>query len=398
MAKPDILRRIERYNRGRESERLAIKYARMRSNPFVFLRGSAYLFYEDWPRRHPLNGAPKTWICGDLHLENFGGFTAADGREYFDISDFDEAARAPVTWELARLCVSLLLAAKSIGMKKSGSEALIGYCLDGYAAALSGRPTAPIDAKIAQPDLHRSLRNLSSTHRRDFLAARTVGKGAQRRLRILKDKTLPARRGEMKRLKRWWEKHRQDPDIRRFGKLLDVARRVTGTGSLGVGRYALLVATDSEARLLELKEAVPAAMIMLQRAPANPWASEAVRVTSVQRRAQAAPPRLLAAVKLDKRSFILRELHPGDDKLTVARGKAERQRLARLAPWLGRVAASCHRRTAGWKGAAPAVELAAFAKGKAWRKQVATYARDYKKVVERDWAEFKNATEKKSKA
>src|ERR1700676_2091506 len=79
MARNDVLERIERYNRGREPERLAIKYARMRSSPFVFLRGTAHLFYEDWPRRSPLNKAPKTWICGDLHLENFGGYKAADG-------------------------------------------------------------------------------------------------------------------------------------------------------------------------------------------------------------------------------------------------------------------------------------------------------------------------------
>ncbi len=397
MSRPDLLRRIESYNRGREPERLAIKYARMRSSPFVFLRGTAHLFYEDWPRRSPLNGAPKTWICGDLHLENFGGYTAADGQLHFDISDFDETALAPVTWELVRLCVSLLLAASSIGMKNRESEALIGRCLDGYAAALSERSLAPIEAKTSQPDLRRFLLHLSSNHRLAFMKARTTGKGAARRLRILKDKTLPAHPAQTTCLKRWWKDHREDPDIRHFGKLLDVARRVTGTGSLGVHRYALLVATDKAARLLELKEAVPAAMIVQRRAPAHPWPSEAARVTGVQRHAQAATPRLLAALAIDKRSFILRELHPGDDKLTVAKGKAQHERLARLAPWLGRVAAASHRRTAGWKGAATAAELGAFAKGKAWRRQVAKHARDYKAVVERDWALFKKATEKRQR-
>ncbi len=397
MPKPDLLRRIEIYNRGREPERLAIKYARMRSSAFVFLRGTAHLFYEDWPRRSPLNDAPKAWICGDLHLENFGGYTAADGQPHFDVSDFDEAARAPVTWELARLCVSLLLAASSIGMKKLESNDLVGCCLDGYAAALSERAPAPIDAKTSQSDLRRFLRQLSSNDQAAFLQARTTGKGAARRLRILKDKTLPAHPIQTKRLKRWWKIYRTGPETRRYGKLLDVARRITGTGSLGVRRYALLVATDKDARLLELKESVPAAMILQRRAPAKPWPSEAARVTTVQRHAQAAPPRLLAAVEIDKRSFILRELHPGDDKLTVAKGNAQHQRLARLAPWLGRVAAASHLRTAGWRGAAPALELAAFAMGKAWRKRVAKYARIYKEVVERDWALFREVTEKQPK-
>ena len=397
MTKPDLLCRIERYNRGREPERLAIKYARMRSSAFVFLRGTAHLFYEDWPRRSPLNAAPKAWICGDLHLENFGGYVAADGHEYFDVCDFDEAARAPVTWELARLCVSLLLAASTIGMKKGESQTLINRCLDGYATALADGPIAPVDAKTTQTDLRQFLHHLSSNHYDAFLTARTFGEGATRRLRILKNKTLPARPAETKRLKRWWKRHCRNPDIRRFGNLLDVARRITGAGSLGVHRYALLVAAGDEVRLLELKEAVPAAMIRLHSAPANPWPNEGARVTAVQRRAQAAPPRLLAAVEIDKQSFILRELHPGDDKLTVAPGKAQRQGLARLARWLGRVAASSHRRTAGWKGAAPAAEFKAFAKGKAWRKQVTDYARAYKKIVERDWALFKKQTRKNSK-
>ncbi len=395
MARNDLLKRIERYNRGREAERLAIKYARMRSSAFVFLRGTAHLFYEDWPRQSPLNAAPRAWICGDLHLENFGGYDAADGRECFDVSDFDEAGLAPVTWELARLCVSLLLAAKSIGMKKGESDALIARCIDAYAAAMAGGAIAAVDEKTAQPDLRQFLRHLSSNHQQAFLKARTTGKGAARRLSILKNKTLPAQPAQTKQLQRWWNQQRGALGLREFGGLLDVARRITGTGSLGVHRYALLVAKDGQARLLELKQAVPAAMIRQHRAPANPWTSEATRITAVQRRAQAAPPRLLAAVRIGKRSFILRELHPGDDKLTVAPGKAQRLRLARLAPWLGRITATSHRRTAGWKGAAEVTQFKKFAKEKAWRGRVADYAREYEKVVLRDWAQFKDATRRR---
>ena len=396
MAKPPVVNRIERYNRGREAERLAIKYARMRSSPFVFLRGTAHLFYEDWPKRSPLNAAPKTWICGDLHLENFGGYRAANDSECFDISDFDEAALAPVTWELARLAVSLLLAADMTGMKKGEAEALIGHCLDGYAAAMALPVIAPVDEKTRQPDLRRFLGALSDAHPKSFLKARIAGKGDKRRLRILDNKTLVANAREKRQLKGWWKKLRRHPEIAPFGKLLDVARRITGTGSLGVRRYALLVASKDELRLLEAKQAVPAAMIQQHRAPANPWANEALRVVDVQHRAQRTPPLLLKAVRIGKRDYILRELHPGDDKLTVAAGKAQILRLMRLAPWLGRVAASSHRHTAGWKGADAPAALAAFAKGRTWRKQVVDYAIAYKQVVLHDWAQFKRATQPKA--
>ena len=395
MGTPGIVRRIERYNRGREAERLAIKYARMRSSPFVFLRGTAHLFYEDLPRQGPLNAAPKVWICGDLHLENFGGYRAADDREYFAVSDFDEAALAPITWELARLAVSLLLAADTTGMKKREGEALIARCLDGYAEAAIKPALPPVDSTTPQPDLHQFLGKLSAVDRRAFLKLRVKGKGDARQLRIIDNKTLRASEPDIRHLKRWWKKQRHHPEIAPFGRLLDVARRVTGTGSLGVRRYALLVVSDDAARLLELKQAVPAAMIRQHRAPANPWKSDAARVVEVQHRAQRTQPLLLEAVTIGKYDYILRELSPGDDKLTVSAGKAQRQRLTHLAPWLGRVAATAHRHATGWRNGATEKEIASFARSTAWRKEVMAYAIAYKKTVVQDWARFKRATEPK---
>ena len=209
----------------------------------------------------------------------------------FGICDFDETALAPVSWELSRLCVSLLLAANSIGMKKQASEALIRRCLDGYAAGMRGRLAGPVDRRTAQPDLHRFLNQLATNNQAALLKARTVGQGNKRRLLILKDKTLPARAAEKQHLKHWWKGHSRGPDLAGFGDLLDVARRITGTGSLGVRRYALLVAGGGEAHLLELKQAVPSAMAVLKRAPADTWPDEAERITAVQRRTQGVPRR-----------------------------------------------------------------------------------------------------------
>src|SRR6185437_14141187 len=90
-----IVSRIRRFNADREPERLALKYAAMRRDPFAFFRGTAHLFYADWPRPSPLDATPLTWACGDLHLENFGSYKGHNGLAYFDINDFDEAALAP---------------------------------------------------------------------------------------------------------------------------------------------------------------------------------------------------------------------------------------------------------------------------------------------------------------
>ena len=95
----DVVDRIARFNIGREPERLALKYAAMRSGAFRFFRGTCHLFYEDWPVRAPLDRAPRTWVSGDLHLENFGTYKGDDRLTYFDINDFDEARlRARGSW------------------------------------------------------------------------------------------------------------------------------------------------------------------------------------------------------------------------------------------------------------------------------------------------------------
>lgn len=45
----------------------------MRQDPFAFLRGSGHLFYDALSPRLDHLG-PLAWMCGDLHLENFGAF------------------------------------------------------------------------------------------------------------------------------------------------------------------------------------------------------------------------------------------------------------------------------------------------------------------------------------
>ena len=68
----------------------------MASDPFYFFRGTAHLFYEDLVNTEAaLPGQPLTWVCGDLHIENFGSYKGDNRLVYFDINDFDEANLAP---------------------------------------------------------------------------------------------------------------------------------------------------------------------------------------------------------------------------------------------------------------------------------------------------------------
>jgi Uncharacterized protein conserved in bacteria (DUF2252) len=79
--------------KSRIQELLPIRYGRMRSDPFAFLRGTAAVMAAD------LAHTPATGIlmqaCGDAHLAKFGSYATPEGLPVFDINDFDETLPAP---------------------------------------------------------------------------------------------------------------------------------------------------------------------------------------------------------------------------------------------------------------------------------------------------------------
>ena len=136
MTEPSLLHRIMAYNKGRIPAVLAMKYKIMSQNPFSFFRGSDHLFFEDIPKDSPLLQSPKTWICGDLHLENLGSFKGDNGLAYFDFNDFDEAALAPCLLDITRFACSVHVGAGELGLDAKGITAQVRGFLDHYATAL----------------------------------------------------------------------------------------------------------------------------------------------------------------------------------------------------------------------------------------------------------------------
>src|SRR5262245_49567980 len=132
----DVVETIHRFNAGRDPELLESKYARMRTSPFVFMRGACHLFYERLASVDLPASVPLAWACGDLHLENFGSYKGDNGLVYFDLNDFDESALAPASWDVVRLLTSLLTAAKSLRIERSEAQALCREFITAYASAL----------------------------------------------------------------------------------------------------------------------------------------------------------------------------------------------------------------------------------------------------------------------
>src|SRR5262245_52977425 len=75
-------------DRTRIPKLIPVRYERMLTSPFAFLRGAAAVMAEDL-RHQPSVGIPVQ-ACGDCHLMNFGAFITPEENILFDINDFDE--------------------------------------------------------------------------------------------------------------------------------------------------------------------------------------------------------------------------------------------------------------------------------------------------------------------
>jgi uncharacterized protein (DUF2252 family) len=390
----NVIERILIFNQGRDPDRLMLKYRAMHTDAFAFLRGTCHLFYQDWPANSPLNDAPPAWICGDLHLENFGSFKGDNRLTYFDINDFDEAALAPSTWELARFLTSVLVGAKTLGVNHSEAIALCHCFLDSYTAALQDGKARWLERATAKGMVKNLLSGLKKRSRPEFLDNRTKFQHGKRMLRLEDKRALPAAEADYKKVILFMADFAACQPNPKFFKVLDVARRIAGAGSLGTERYVILVeGTGSPAGnyLLDLKHEPGSALVPYLTLPQPEWGTEAERVVSIQRRVQAISPAFLNAVQIDERSYVMRELLPDSDRLHLELWNGKLRRLENVMHAMGKVMAWGHLRSGGRQGSAIADEWIAFAARSDWRSPLLEYADGYARQVVTDWNEFRES-------
>jgi len=390
----DIAQRIFRYNAGRDPALLELKYARIAADPFAFLRGTCHLFYADWRGGRALDAAPNAWICGDLHLENFGSYKGDNRLAYFDLNDFDEAALAPCTWEIARFLVSLHVATRSLGLHLREARALSRRFLDAYVAALVDGKPRWIERSIATGMIGALLAQVEQRRRKDFLNRHTERDGKRRRLLIDGKHLLRLDKDEREALLAWCRRYARRQDDGGVFEPLDAARRVAGTGSLGLARYALLVCGGGRPNgnyLLDLKLAGTSSVgrRLAKRQPS--WANEAARIVDVQWRAQAIAPAFISAVNYAGREFVLKELQPVQDRLDFAAVRGNTAVLGATMQMMGKLVAWSALRTSGRRGAANADDLIAFAQLSTWTKPLIEYVEDYAPRLIADWRAFRAA-------
>ncbi len=402
--KPSILERCEAYNQGRIPFLVQQKYEKMSDNVFSFFRGSCHLFYEDWSL-HNTENAPLTWICGDLHTENFGSYKGANRLVYFDINDFDEAVLAPASLEITRLVTSIFVAAEAYSLDREEASSLAQITLNSYAASLQYGKAGAVERETAIGIVGDLLQTAQNRTRKEFLNERSIVEKKTRS--ILEDgkKYFAIENEKEKIVTEHIENFGQKRGTPDFFRVLDVKRRVAGTGSLGVERYAILVEGNGSLHknyLLDLKEALPSSLISVNNKAVSgvqpEWTSEAFRVVELQHRMQFQTPALLSSLEIGGKTYILRELQPSQDKLDLAALKGKYKRFAAALETMGELTAFAQLRSSGRQGSATSDALREFAFQTAWQQDILNYAASYSKQVHNDYTNFCKERPKSVKA
>ena len=385
-----VARKIIRFNAGREPDRLALKMAALKANVFSFFRGTCHLFCEDWQarRREAPSEAPLVLSCGDLHWENCGAFKGDNRLAYFDLNDFDEACLAPATFDLTRLTASVFVGAQELGITGTAAAHLARRVIDAYASALSSGKARWLERDVAEGAIGALLQRLRRRGRADFLDTRTQLRRGRRTLRIDGVRAFEAdarQRARAEEIVGRFAARQPEPG---FFKIRDVVRRIAGTSSLGLERYAVLVRGrgDPDGNFLLDVKAQPgsvSAKLFARMQPA--WPGEGARVVAVQRAMQAISPAFLQAVD----EFVVRELQPVEDRLSlgVLRGRPGRIEGA-LCAMAGSLAWD-QLRVAGRSGGGSWEELVDFGARPAWREPLLAFARKAAAVSVRQWREFR---------
>jgi uncharacterized protein (DUF2252 family) len=157
----DPVELLERQARTRVPELVPIRYGRMLVSPFTFYRGAAMIM------AHDLAATPRSGLtvqcCGDAHLSNFGVFASPERRLVFDVNDFDETLPGPWEWDVKRLAVSMLIAARDNGFRVKDQERVVLETVGRYRAAMAEfAGTKNLDVWYSSIDIEAVLKEHAS--------------------------------------------------------------------------------------------------------------------------------------------------------------------------------------------------------------------------------------------
>jgi len=400
--------------RTRVQKLVPVRHARMLTSPFAFLRGGAAIMAQDL--RTSLNTGISVQACGDMHLANFGVFASAERNLVFGINDFDETIPGPWEWDLKRLVTSIVVAGRFLGADKTTCEEAVHVAVKSYRERMRDFSDMGylqlwyetigernlLDA--LPPRVRRSAeegvlaRARTRTHMQ-VLSSQTELLDDKRR--IIEDKPLIVRETR--------DEHGNDikSAVARFFdayigslnddrreliskyRIVDVARKVVGVGSVGTRCWVVLMegADEQDPLFLQAKEAQASALAPYLQAPS--YDNQGFRVVAGQRLIQGAPDILLGWGRINGTDFYVRQLRDMKGSVEFDPNDWDIDRLDAYCMLCGWALALAHAKSgdaamiAGYVGKSDALDEA-----------MATYAALAANQTERDYAAMQSAARK----
>jgi uncharacterized protein (DUF2252 family) len=399
--RPDPVEILIGQGKTRIAELLPLRYARMKTDPFAFLRGAAAIMAAD------LACSPSTGLrvqaCGDCHLANFGAYATPEGTPVFDVNDFDETLPAPFEWDVKRLAASLAVAGRVAGASDREARLLARTATKNYRRHLGQLARlSPLEAWSSRTDLDGAIADITSPRIRRKIEKRraAVLRGAVEHYGLVERKNGNWKIRDKPPLVHHLSHHelhahqafssyaetlQEDRRVllQRYHRR-DVAFKTVGVGSVGTFcAIGLFVSDDGAPLLLQIKEAQESVLAPFAGASAYPNHGE--RVIVGERMMQAATDVFLGWTQnpMNGRYFYVRRLK--DSRLANIGTRLEAE-LPFYAALCGRTLARAHAR------AGDAVALSAYmADDSEFDKAIAEFAMAYADQTERDWQALLNA-------
>jgi uncharacterized protein (DUF2252 family) len=386
---------------GRQPWLIPIRIGRMISSPYAFLRGSANIMADDFASL-PATGITPV-ICGDAHLGNFGFYASPERELVFDLIDFDESHPGAWEWDLRRLTVSVYVAGRQNGFRETACAAAVQHCVDEYKEQLAHLAERPLLGRsFDRLDVDR-LR--SAATRESF--REEISRAARRARRRTSDRALP----------RFTERHdgtfrlvQEPPLITRPSdgewdalaealdgylntlpphwarilagyRIVDIAHKVVGVGSVGLRAYVALCEGSSadDVLFLQLKQARRSVIAVHQHGESAWHRHQGQRVVEYQQALQTVSDPLLGWTTVGDVQFYVRQFR--DMKGAILVEDIDAGALADYAGICGFLLAKSHARTSG------ASMIAGYIGGSdKLADSLCRFARTYADQVERDHA------------
>jgi uncharacterized protein (DUF2252 family) len=401
---------LEEQAKTRLLDLVPIRYARMLTSPFAFLRGAAAIMSADLA-----SGIKTTEInvqaCGDMHVANFGVFASAERNLVFGINDFDETFPGPWEWDLKRLVASIVASGRFLGADKD-------QCREAVMAAVSSyRKRMKIFAYMGNLELWYStigpeeiLHSLSPSAR----------KGAEKIMQKARSRTHMQVLGKLTDLIDKKNRLRDDAPFivhethSRFGRtieetlglflesyyvsladdrknllqkyrIVDVVRKIVGVGSVGTRCWVIFLEGNlaEDPLFLQVKEAQPSVLEPFFPESAN-YLNQGKRVVEGQRLIQGAPDIFLGWGEQDGIHFYVRQLRDMKGGIEFDPGKIKIENFPQYTSLCAWALALAHAKSgdaamiAGYVGNSEELDEAMVRFGVAYADQT---EKDYKKLV-----------------